>query len=213
MVWGQAGKPHPQDPSNARKRIYKVFDRIEDTRSEETIYGSGLSGSARVPQNKAHRFSVSSTIQTKLAGTPASFNDLFGAPPQEKPKEKRPKKPLSKEEQAKKDFEKDMQQTLVATLFGRKQSWYILSVNQVFEAIHVHWGQNSLKLYTDTVIPLIFHKSIDSLRIGKLAEKARNTSVNLTNTGIAHQEVGWDPLRSFHFSSLDSLTYYFLRPS
>ena len=99
-----------------------MFDRIEDTRSEETIYGSGLSGSARVPQNKAHRFSVSSTIQTELAGTPASFNDLFGAPPQEKPKEKRPKKPLSVEEQAKKDFEKDMQQTLVATLFGRKQS-------------------------------------------------------------------------------------------
>ena len=124
IVRGQTGKPHPQDPSNPRKRIYKVFDRIEDTRSDETIQGTGLSGSARVPQNKAHRFNVSSVIQTKLANTAPSLNDLFGAPangPPEK-KEKKQKKALSEEEQAKKDFDKDMQQTLVENLFGRIQS-------------------------------------------------------------------------------------------
>lgn len=105
-----------------------------------------------------------------------------------------PKRALSAEEQAKKDFEKDMQQTLVTALFGRNQSWYILSVNQVFEAIHVHWGRKFFEAIYYTC-PLI--SQIDSLRIGKLAEEARDTSVNLTNTGIAHQEVGWDPLRSF----------------
>ena len=44
-----------QDPDNPRKRIYKVFDKIEDVRQEEEIHGHEIKGTARIPKNKAVR--------------------------------------------------------------------------------------------------------------------------------------------------------------
>ena len=97
-----------------------MFDRIEDTRADETKTGIGLTGQARIPGNKAHRFNVVSALQTKMASTPSSNTELFGAPKGGNTTERKTpkvKKELTPEEQAKKDFEKEMQQTLV-TMFS-----------------------------------------------------------------------------------------------
>ena len=112
--WGQAGKPHPQDPQNPRKRIYKVFSCIKDSRTEETSMGTGVVGKSRVPNNKAHRDALLGAVTTKVSSVPADFSDLFGAPKDEKPKTKKEPKKLSAEEQEKKDFEKEMQMNLVS---------------------------------------------------------------------------------------------------
>lgn len=54
-----------------------MFDRIEDTRAEETKTGVGLAGKSRIPQNKAHRFNIASALETKMANTPSSLSDLL----------------------------------------------------------------------------------------------------------------------------------------
>jgi len=89
--WGQKGKPHPQDsffstkhhhirsdqlecscipwkdPSNERKRLYKVFDRIVDSAGTKTSTGHCLKGTAKVSDNAAMKSSLAAVITHKQA--------------------------------------------------------------------------------------------------------------------------------------------------
>lgn len=116
--WGQAGKPHPQDPTNPRKRIYKVFDKIEESASDQAATGFGLHGRSKVADNKAQRQALADALTTKAASTlkPLSLDGLFGAAaPSKKDTKTRNKKvpkELTPEEKQKKDFDADMKQSL-----------------------------------------------------------------------------------------------------
>ena len=105
-----------QDKDNPRKRLYKVFDRVEDVRRHETAYGSTLSGTARVQQNKAVRQALSNSLSGKMANQPTDMDDLFGAPVKHPaPKatnKKKGKKELTPDQQEKKDLEKELQRIL-----------------------------------------------------------------------------------------------------
>ena len=105
-----------QDRDNPRKRLYKVFDQVEDVRGHETAYGSNLSGTARVQQNKAVRQALSNSLAGKMANQPNGMDELFGAPlttptPKATAK-KKGKKELTPEEKEKKDLEKEIQRIL-----------------------------------------------------------------------------------------------------
>ena len=119
-ILGQLGKPHPQDPQNEKKRLYKVFDRIDDSRSHETAVGSGLHGVAKVPGNKAYRTAMASALTNKASGLANGLGDLFGAPAgqQEKKekKAKKEKKELTREEEMQKNFDKNLTQCLVCCM-------------------------------------------------------------------------------------------------
>ena len=121
--WGQTGKPHPQDPENPRKRLYKVFDRIEESRSDQCSVGSGVHGHANISENKAHRQAISDVITTKMStsGASSKLDVLFGGQTSEQQKNKKAKQPkapkvLSPEEQKKKDFDRSMSQSLNSSL-------------------------------------------------------------------------------------------------
>ena len=121
--WGQTGKPHPQDPENPRKRLYKVFGRIEESRSDQCSVGSGVHGHADISDNKAHRQAISDVITTKMStsGVASSLDVLFSGQTSEQQKNKKAKQPkapkvLSPEEQKKKDFDRSMTQSLNSSL-------------------------------------------------------------------------------------------------
>lgn len=159
--------------------------------------GTGVVGKSRVPNNKAHRDALLGAVTTKVASVAAGLGDLFGAPKDNatKPKKKTEKKILSPDEQEKKDFEKDMQMNLVS-----KSSFIntdcIMSKRDVF--LHNGFNLFCIHLYPrlswDAFQAHTLNFEISFLivrpRITKLAEKARTTSLNLTRTGIAHQEAG-----------------------
>ena len=58
-----------QDPDNPRKRIYKVFDRIEDIRQEEEGTGHQILATGKVAANKAVRAAVESSLTTKASSS------------------------------------------------------------------------------------------------------------------------------------------------
>lgn len=161
-----------------------MFQKITDSRSEEVKYGTGLKGQSRVPANKAHRFNLVGAIATKVASAPNSLTDLFGAPKDAQKKPPKAKKVLPPEEQQKKDFEKDMAMSLVS----KSQNCNLGDC--CFSSVIVFSMSLMKKMsLTRKVIHLIFYMAVDP-RISKLAEKARATSLNLTQTGISHQEAG-----------------------
>ena len=165
-----------QDPTNEAKRIYKVFDSIEDTREEEEVTGSALKGRAKVAANKAVRSTVEAALTTKAASSKSGADglDLFGgldAMPEQKSKKnkKNPapkvKKEVTPEEKAKKNFNTDLTKLL------------------------------DFKLTEEFLFPCFFHRTLNytycicKLRLQDLANKARATATRLTESGVQHQEV------------------------
>ena len=121
--WGQAGKPHPQDPENPRKRIYRVFDKIDESASDQAATGFGLHGRSQVADNKAQRQAFADALTTKAASTmgSSSLGGLFGGAEPSKRKDpkgrnKKVPKELTPEEKSKKDFDADMKQSLGSIL-------------------------------------------------------------------------------------------------
>lgn len=92
-----------------------MFDRIEDTRSDEVNIGYGLHGTAEISDNKAERQAFADVITTKMAQQPAGLDSLFQQKPKKAAKPKA-KPPLTEEEQKKKDFEKEMASTLTSSI-------------------------------------------------------------------------------------------------
>ena len=111
-----------QDPENERKRIYKVFDKIEDVRQDEETTGHQILGSAKVGTNKAIRSAVESALTTKAASSSSGGDGLdlwagitIGA---EKPKKNpKPKKERSPEEMEKKQFDTELLKILGLGIF------------------------------------------------------------------------------------------------
>ncbi len=56
-----------EDPSNERKRIYRVFKEIRDSTGSTSETGHALKGVAKVSSNKAIRDSLASVITNKAA--------------------------------------------------------------------------------------------------------------------------------------------------
>ena len=104
-----------QDPDNPRKRIYKVFDRIEDIRQEEEGTGHQILATGKVAANKAVRAAVESSLTTKASSSTGGDMDLWGGlglgekQPKKTPK---PKKEKTPEELEKKAFDTDLQKSL-----------------------------------------------------------------------------------------------------
>lgn len=105
-----------QDPDNPKKRIYKVFDKIEDVRIDEESTGHQVLGSAKVAPNKAVRASLESGLTAKAASSSGGDMDLWGGLGfMEKPKKNpntRPKKEKTPEELEKKQFDTDLAKIL-----------------------------------------------------------------------------------------------------
>lgn len=170
---GQAGRPHPQDPENPRKRCYKVFKCIEDTRSDEISVGMGIHGSSEVGDNKAERQAIADHMNAKMAvAASVGLEGLWpsGGSQKRTPKAKVPKT-LTQEEQEKKGFDRDLEQNLVSHVFS--VSIYVCGI----------------LVDTKSTVQLPHHLGY-LLRIGKLATKARDTATKLTETGIGDQEAG-----------------------
>ena len=105
-----------QDPDNPKKRIYKVFDKIEDVRIDEESTGHQVLGPAKVAPNKAVRASLESGLTAKAASSSGGDMDLWGGLGfMEKPKKNpntRPKKEKTPEELEKKQFDTDLAKIL-----------------------------------------------------------------------------------------------------
>lgn len=104
-----------QDPDNPRKRIYKVFDKIEDVRQDEECTGHSIKGTASVKPNKAVRATLESAITTKAATWGDGLMDLVSATGPGKPKPKpntKNKREKTPEEIEKKQFEVDLAKIL-----------------------------------------------------------------------------------------------------
>ncbi|CAL1155578.1 unnamed protein product [Cladocopium goreaui] len=113
IVKKQPGVPHPQDPENPRRRLYKVFEHFKHSSERTKVCGTSITASASVPKNKAMR----AALADHLTGAQAEFetaSNAFvpeGSCPKPKPKTKPTKKQvLTQEQQTKKDFEKDLAQ-------------------------------------------------------------------------------------------------------
>lgn len=79
-----------QDKDNPRKRLYKVFDRVEDVRGHETSYGSTLSGTARVQQNNAVRQALANSCLEKWQTSPLMRMICLGHLWKLQPRKRRP---------------------------------------------------------------------------------------------------------------------------
>ena len=112
-----------QDPGNPRKRIYRVFKCIEDSKGSIEETGHQLKGHAKVSNNKAVRDSLGAVITNKAASaTDPMFVQLaiedgqVGEPPKKKTK-REPKKKSPEEEAAQKqqrDFDNSMKGNLIS---------------------------------------------------------------------------------------------------
>lgn len=95
-----------------------MFDKIEESASDQAATGFGLHGRSKVADNKAQRQALADALTTKAASTlkPSSLDGLFGAAaPSKKDTKTRNKKvpkELTPEEKQKKDFDADMKQSL-----------------------------------------------------------------------------------------------------
>ena len=113
-----------QDPGNARKRIYRVFKCIEDSKGSIEETGHQLKGHAKVSNNKAVRDSLGAVITNKAASsTDPMYMQLAiedgrveGENPTKRPK-REPKKKSPEEEAAQKqqrDFDNSMKGNLIS---------------------------------------------------------------------------------------------------
>lgn len=98
------------------KRIYKVFDKIEDVRQEESTTGHETRAEANIRDNQALRSAVAEGLTASAASSTGDPMNLWGGlmindKPKKTPKPKE-KKQLSPEEQEKKDFDVDVAKTL-----------------------------------------------------------------------------------------------------
>ncbi len=108
-----------QDPSNERKRLYKVFDRIVDSSGTKTSTGHCLKGTAKVSDNKAMKSSLAEVITHKQAAyrdpmvEQLSIEDgnVNGEPDPKRPR-KQPKKELTEAQKKQQDFDKNMKENL-----------------------------------------------------------------------------------------------------
>lgn len=122
--------PCAKDPDNPRKRIYAVFDKIENVNSEEKILGTETRGSSDVPENKAARASMAAALNEKVSGAFHSSDALGNmfkhlrtggqgadgkAVPKGKDRKPKPKpkpKLLTPEQQQQRDFDKSLDKPL-----------------------------------------------------------------------------------------------------
>ena len=107
-----------QDPANARKRIYKVFDSIEDARGTNEETGHALRGVASVSSNKAIRQSLGSVISNKQAAALEDIDcpkDQGGAPNTSGEKKGKAKKEQTEEQKQQKEVDKGMSSNLERT--------------------------------------------------------------------------------------------------
>ncbi|CAK9080959.1 unnamed protein product, partial [Durusdinium trenchii] len=94
VVARQAGTPHPQDPTNPRKRIYKVFEKFEHSSENSKLVGSYLSAKSRVAANKAQRQSLADHITHDAAGFGDHVKPMMAVEEQPGPRKPRvPKTP------------------------------------------------------------------------------------------------------------------------
>lgn len=111
---------HLQDPTNEKKRIYKVFKCIEDSAGTDVETGHALKGTARVSQNRAIHDAVGTVLTNKAAqfGRDPMQMQLAlqdGSPDDAPSKNKRPKKEKKEPTEAEKKqrtFDSDMRKIL-----------------------------------------------------------------------------------------------------
>jgi len=110
-----------QDPNNPRKRIYRVFQCIEDVAGSETETGHALKGSAKVSTNRAIRDSLGTVLTQKAAtlrdpmAMHLAIEDGSVAPDVGQPSKKRKTttpKVLTDEEKQRKEFDANMKKIL-----------------------------------------------------------------------------------------------------
>ena len=66
-----------KDPNNPRKRIYRVFDKIETSKTEDDIIANKVKASGRVDDNKALRASTVAALTKKVsAGGGNSLDEM-----------------------------------------------------------------------------------------------------------------------------------------
>lgn len=184
---------HSQDPDNPKKMIYAVFVGGEEKKQSLNETGHKLSAAARISGNKAMRSSVVDVLTARAAdsgpfqcvedgGTNTNNKRRRGdGPGGEQPK----KKELTEEQKQQKQFQMDCDKILICT---RHASLWVSSI-----AFTITTGMLKSDLFhlPRPVIPWY-------LRIGKLAEKARNVALKITSTGINHQEAMQEVLRNQH---------------
>ena len=132
-------------------------------------------GTAHVPQNKAYRAAMGAALTAKAATDPMELGDLFGGgglQKQAKPK----KENFTPDQEMKKNFEKNLSMSLAF----RFQHTFETQIVKIF----------SKTLAKLLVVCISVGASKTDLRIDKLADKAMKASVDLTDTGIPHQQVG-----------------------
>ncbi len=67
VVGKQAGRDHPQDPTNENMRLYWVFKENSDTEKHRTGISTRLKAAGSVPANKAARTAVADGLLSAAA--------------------------------------------------------------------------------------------------------------------------------------------------
>lgn len=113
-----------QDPTNERKRIYRVFHSIEDVKASVEETGHCLKGEAQVSGNKAIRDGLGAVITKKQAlrsQDPLQMQLAIedGSPEGEVQENKRPRrtaKEKTPDEKREQELQKQLDQTIKANL-------------------------------------------------------------------------------------------------
>ena len=101
-----------QDPTNEKKRLYKVFESITNTTHEASVVGTEIRGTSDVSDNKAAREAISEHLVSEAAELASGLAGEPGTAAKAKPNRKTGKKELTEEQKAKKKFDKDVAQIL-----------------------------------------------------------------------------------------------------
>lgn len=107
-----------KDPSNERKRLYKVFDRIVDSAGTKTSTGHCLKGTAKVSDNAAMKSSLAAVITHKQATykdpmiEQLAIEDGDDGDEKKRRRTTREKKELTDAQKQQQEFDKNMKENL-----------------------------------------------------------------------------------------------------
>ena len=178
-----------QDPTNERKRIYRVFHSIEDVKASVEETGHCLKGKALVSDNKAIRDGLGAVITKKQAlnaHDPLQMQLAIedGSPEGEPPKKRRrttTPKQKSPEEQRNEELRKQLDQTIKSNLIQQHSVYFQI------QRPHVQILRD-IQCYKQSSLSLIQHDGRSTPRIQALSGKARTAAIKLVSKGIQHQE-------------------------
>lgn len=100
-----------QDPTNPRKRLYRVFQAIEDSTCSETAIGSAVTARGKVPKNKAIRETMSAQILSKVSSMDVMAGSSGPAAKAKAKAKSRGQKEKTEEQKARMKFDKDLAQS------------------------------------------------------------------------------------------------------